>query len=534
MKDNKGFTLVELLAVIAILAILVIIALPNVMSMFNQAKENSFKTEIKEIYKVAQQTWISDSMFDTKEKAYARTSSGCANQLDLTGRQELEYFIKISKNGNVISYYATDGTYQYSYNGMGLKIEDIENVDQISNTDSNRTVKVTCNSAKISSPPPISNDYYLMSAGNITGTNQSFLRTTIVRENIEKVTFTDSIDGHTPNNTDCFDVSKGRNGSILAWVEDNDNDGVYEITVGTNGDIYLSDGKYLFAQMNKLEKIEGLEFLNTSQVDNMFGMFVRCFVLSELDLSSFDTSQVINMSQMFGACFELKKLNISSWDTSKVKNMSSMFSNCSKLTSLDLSNFNTNSVTDMGAMFQGCSSLISLNISNFNTSNVETFNGLEISRNSGNYIDNGMFQGCGKLTSLDLSHFNTSNVKDMNRMFQGCTDLTVLNVSNFNTSKVIKMESMFSYLYNIEKLDLSSFNTSKVTNMKDMFRASKFKTIYTSNNFTTDAVTRSDGMFYGNTNLIGGSGTVFNSSHITAAYAHIDGGTSNPGYFTLK
>ena len=35
---NKGFTLVELLAVIAILAILVIIALPNVLKMFNQRK----------------------------------------------------------------------------------------------------------------------------------------------------------------------------------------------------------------------------------------------------------------------------------------------------------------------------------------------------------------------------------------------------------------------------------------------------------------------------------------------------------------
>ena len=42
--NKKGFTLVELLAVIAILAILVIIALPNVMEMFNSAKENSFKT----------------------------------------------------------------------------------------------------------------------------------------------------------------------------------------------------------------------------------------------------------------------------------------------------------------------------------------------------------------------------------------------------------------------------------------------------------------------------------------------------------
>ena len=39
MKNKKGFTLVELLAVIAILAILVIIALPNVMGMFNEAKK---------------------------------------------------------------------------------------------------------------------------------------------------------------------------------------------------------------------------------------------------------------------------------------------------------------------------------------------------------------------------------------------------------------------------------------------------------------------------------------------------------------
>ena len=48
---KKGFTLVELLAVIAILAILVIIALPNVMKMFRDAKKNSFTTEIKEVFK---------------------------------------------------------------------------------------------------------------------------------------------------------------------------------------------------------------------------------------------------------------------------------------------------------------------------------------------------------------------------------------------------------------------------------------------------------------------------------------------------
>ena len=40
MKNRKGFTLVELLAVIAILAILVIIALPNVLNMYKKANLN--------------------------------------------------------------------------------------------------------------------------------------------------------------------------------------------------------------------------------------------------------------------------------------------------------------------------------------------------------------------------------------------------------------------------------------------------------------------------------------------------------------
>ena len=46
MKNKNGFTLVELLAVIAILAILVIVAMPNVLGMFNEAKQNTFITEV--------------------------------------------------------------------------------------------------------------------------------------------------------------------------------------------------------------------------------------------------------------------------------------------------------------------------------------------------------------------------------------------------------------------------------------------------------------------------------------------------------
>ena len=54
MKNKKGFTLVELLAVIAILAILVIIALPNVINMYNKAQKETFLTETKKVYTEAE------------------------------------------------------------------------------------------------------------------------------------------------------------------------------------------------------------------------------------------------------------------------------------------------------------------------------------------------------------------------------------------------------------------------------------------------------------------------------------------------
>ena len=88
---------------------------------------------------------------------------------------------------------------------------------------------------------------------------------------------------------------------------------------------------------------------------------------------------------------------------------------------------------------------------------------------------------------------------------------------------------------NASSLDLSSFNTSNVTNMSYMFRNSyKLTTIYVSNKFLTNKVTSSSNMFSGDTKLVGGAGTVYDSSNIDKTYARIDGGTSSPGYFTAK
>jgi hypothetical protein len=61
---------------------------------------------------------------------------------------------------------------------------------------------------------------------------------------------------------------------------------------------------------------------------------------------------------------------------------------------------------------------------------------------------------------------------------------------------------------------------------------SNLKTIYVSDGWTTENVTSSGGMFTGCSSLVGGMGTVYDSNYLQEAYAHIDGGPSNPGYFT--
>lgn len=63
MKNNKkGFTLVELLAVIVVLAIIILIAMPSVMSAMDKARRNALVTEATEIAKVAQTAFADKSM----------------------------------------------------------------------------------------------------------------------------------------------------------------------------------------------------------------------------------------------------------------------------------------------------------------------------------------------------------------------------------------------------------------------------------------------------------------------------------------
>lgn len=139
-----------------------------------------------------------------------------------------------------------------------------------------------------------------------------------------------------------------------------------------------------------------------------------------------------------------------------------------------------------------------------------------------------------KLQSLGVSNFNTSNVTNMKGMFQYLELIPELDVSGFDTKNVANMAYIFKGLRNVDVLDVSGFDTSKVTNMGWMFYGCyNLRTIYASDNFVTNNVTLSTSMFYGDSNLKGGNGTLYNSGYRDKTYARIDK-EETPGYFTLK
>ena len=138
---NKGFTLVELLAVIAILAILVIVAMPNVLGMFNQAKVNSFVTEVQKIMETAATTFTKDALVNSGKTVYYSSADNAVlgtKSLDMSGNKK-NYFIEMNRNGEFKRVVVYDSNYCYDirssdsngkYNNSKSKLV----VDKISKT----------------------------------------------------------------------------------------------------------------------------------------------------------------------------------------------------------------------------------------------------------------------------------------------------------------------------------------------------------------------------------------------------------------
>ena len=310
---------------------------------------------------------------------------------------------------------------------------------------------------------------------------------------------------------------------------------------------------YWFAGMQNLTSIEGTEYLNTSQTNNMGYMFSSCKKLTTLDLSRFSTSKATDMLWMFGSCTNLTTIYVGDgWDVSNVTRHDPMFSGSTKLVGAKgttyTSGTNTTNKTyariDGGTSSPGYLSPAPYAVLSSSGQTLTFYCDTKRSTRAGTtfYFNNASDQGWKAYSSyitnvrFDAS-FATARPTDMSKWFSGCYKLTTIDgLENLNTSEVVNMQYLFSGCSKLTSLDLTPFDTHKVTAMSGMFQnCSSLTTIYVSSaGWYIGAVTSSSNMFLGCTALKGGAGTTYNSSIIDKTYARIDYGPSSsiPGYLT--
>ena len=154
------------------------------------------------------------------------------------------------------------------------------------------------------------------------------------------------------------------------------------------------------------------------------------------------------------------------------------------------------------------------------------------------------FFGCANLASFDATNLDTSNCTRMDALFQQAMtasglsvdlDLSGFDVSSVNNSK--GLQNMFYKATGIHTIDVSGWVVKSGVSCVNMFstQSKTLTTIYADSKTNFGAVTtaNSSNMFKYDTGLVGGNGTIYNASYLTASYARIDKAGS-PGYFTLK
>ena len=490
---KKGFTLVELLAVIAILAILVILALPNVIEMFNRAKKELFLTEAKNVYREVAKKYTTESMRGNN----ATTISNDTNSLQLS-TSSLVYIAKLTNKGKINHFQVSNG--EFCISGKFDSTNELT-IDKITDGECE---KINDNPIDVPTPDPV----YCTFDGELKQGAEYVNGQYTYRYMQEGFEIGDSDGNEWGNIPDLYD------GWGVQLTDKTSTDPVTSKLCTYINDKPVVSMSHMFQYSNAVTI--DLNDFNTDEVTNMFAMFSNSKVVT-LDLSNFNTSKVKDMGWMFYGT-NIATLDLSSFDTSNVEYMHEMFAYSKVETIKELEKFNTSKVLWMRGMFLN-TKVTTLDLSNFDTSNVT-----DMSK---------MFANSNTTSIKGLNNFNTSKVKNMSLMFSG-TNIATLDLSNFDTSNVTDMRNMFAFSQ-IESLDLSNFDTSNVKNMRYLFRnSSNLKTVYAGNKFSTASVTDSSDMFLGTTKLVGGSGTTYNSSNVDKTYARIDGGEDSPGYFTEK
>ncbi len=97
-------------------------------------------------------------------------------------------------------------------------------------------------------------------------------------------------------------------------------------------EVHLKSLYEYFWGFDELTEIEGLEYLNTSEVTTMRWAFCRCPKLTTLDISHFDMSKVKDVNHMFAQCGNLRTIYCNAtWQESQFDDSKYLFDVCFNL-----------------------------------------------------------------------------------------------------------------------------------------------------------------------------------------------------------
>ena len=126
MKNKKGFTLVELLAVIAILAILMVLVLPNVLKLFQGGRKDAFKVQIQSIMRAAQTQKQNDGLNALNKTIYCYgVGSSCTSDMKLSvSESDVKYAVMFDGTNNVVGVAVENTNYCY------VNTTDVTSIDE--------------------------------------------------------------------------------------------------------------------------------------------------------------------------------------------------------------------------------------------------------------------------------------------------------------------------------------------------------------------------------------------------------------------
>ena len=337
------------------------------------------------------------------------------------------------------------------------------------------------------------------------------------------------------------DVSISGNGQVKLYKV-----GTAAYILSENGNtIYATDCSYMFYYFQALTEI-AFDNFDTTNVTNMSYMFYYCSSLSSLDISNFDNSNVTNIQYMFNGASNLSVIFASNkW--SKSLSSSYVFSTGTPLAGFYLKNSTlsnyvcsntggsyakiaTSSVTgyftdvSLKSYFDFDNSIIDgvlLNV--LIKGGSATYNTVDTTITHIIFGNKTTYSGAvSSATGVDVSATHNGQIK----LYKVGTVAYILSENN-NTIYAKNCEYMFYYFQALIEIVFDNFDISFVTNMRCMFSGcSSLSVIFVSSNWTHSltsaatfgACTSLKGYYVSNSKI---SSNAFNSSYITAEYAHL-------------